>query len=99
MPLININPVTKAQLDSTIKTIANEVKRCTTRWKDVQGFLLNTFTDDDLVALGYDSTDITYIRSFQTALLNLVEAYNNSDKTGTADPSYIIELLADSVVF
>lgn len=96
--MLNINPITKAQLDATLRNIADEVDRSVARWNRFASFLL-TLTGDDLTALGYDATAQAYIGSMRVALQNMQEAYTNAAKTGTADPSYFIRMFSAPVVF
>ena len=96
--ILDLNPQTKASIQSTIKTIANEVKRCMERWEDMSTFL-EGITADDLTALGFSGTDQAYLGSYKVALKNLVLMYQNQAKVGTDNPQYFIELLADPLVF
>jgi hypothetical protein len=96
--MLNINPITKSQLDATLRNVADEVDRSVSRWKRFADFLL-TLTADDLTALGYDATARDYIGSLRVALLNMQEAYTNTTKTGTADPSYFVRLFSGPIIF
>ena len=105
MPLLNVNPVSHAQFQSTMKTMMNEVKRCTLRWDEYVQFVAR-FTDAELKALpvasgetAYDDTDVAYIRSAVLGMKNMVHCYHNESKEGTDAPDYFIELIADAVVF
>ena len=105
MPILNVNPISHAQFQATMKSIANEVKRCIIRWDEYTQFV-DRLTDDELKSLplthgetAYSDTDVAYIRSAVTGIKNLVHAYHNEAKEGTDDPSYFIELIADAVVF
>lgn len=96
--ILDLNPQTKASIQSTVKTIANEVKRCMGRWEDMSDFL-EGITADDLTALGFNGTDQAYLGSYKVALKNIVLMYQNQAKVGTDNPQYFIELLADPLVF
>lgn len=96
--LLDLNPMTKATLQGTVKTVANEIKRCMERWEDM-GAYLDGLTADDLTALGFNGTDQAYLGSFKVALQNVVRMYQNDAKVGTDDPQYFIEILADPLVF
>lgn len=105
MPLLNVNPVTHGQFQSTLKTMCNEVKRCTMRWDEYVQFV-ERYTDEEIKALplsagetAYNDTDVAYLRSAVVGIKNLVRHYHNEAKLGTDDPSYFIELIADAVVF
>jgi hypothetical protein len=105
MALLNVNPINHAQFQSTMKTMANEVKRCTLRWDEYVQFVAR-FTDAELKALpvqagetAYNDTDVAYIRSAVLGMHNLCNMYNGEAKEGTDTPSYFIELIADAVVF
>jgi hypothetical protein len=105
MPLLNVNPMTKSQYQSTLKTIMNECKRCIIRWDEyVQA--MDRLTDAEMKALpvaqgepSYNDTDVAYIRSALGGLKNVVRHYHNQEKLGTDDPSYFIEFIADPIVF
>jgi hypothetical protein len=96
--ILDLNPVTKEKVQQTVKTIANEVKRCNERWEDMAAYL-ESLTPADLTALGFNETDQAYLGSFKVALRNMVHAYRNEAKEGTDSPSYFIEILADPLVF
>lgn len=96
--LLNLNPMTKDVLQGTVKTIANEVKRCMERWEDMAAFLEGK-TAEDLTTLGFDTTDQAYLGSFKVGLQNVVRMYKNETKVGTDSPQYFIEMLADPLVF
>lgn len=105
MPLLNVNPVTHAQFQSTLKTMMNEVKRCTMRWDEYVQFVAR-LSDAELKALpvtgsemAYNDTDVAYLRSAVLGMKNLVNCYHNEAKEGTDAPDYFIELIADAVVF
>jgi hypothetical protein len=94
--LEQLNPVTESELTSNLRSIANDFSKSMKRYKEFHAFLLSLL-DDDLLALGYTQTSINYIRSFQTALLNMDEAYNNQIKTGISSPVYFIEILKSMI--
>jgi len=104
--LPELNPLTKTQLNSMNKNIANEVDRNIERWMDYADFL-NTLTQADLETLpsgntdpdGYSAQSIAYISTFRVALLNMYEAFKNLTKTGSADPSYAVGLFKDATTF
>lgn len=103
--ILNVNPISHAQFQSTMKTMMNEVKRCIIRWDEYTQFVAR-LTDADIKALSlqqgetaYDDTDVAYIRSAVLGVKNIVHAYHNESKEGTDDPSYFIEQIADAVVF
>lgn len=94
--LEQLNPVTPQELTSNLRSIANDFSKNMKRYKEFHSFL-SSITDNDLLTLGYTETSVNYIRSFQTALLNMDEAYNNQTKTGTASPVYFIEILKSMI--
>lgn len=96
--LLDLNPQTKTSVQQTVKTIANEVKRCMDRWENMADYLAG-LTGDDLTALGFNATDQAYLGSFKVALKNVVLMYQNEEKVGTDDPQYFIEILSDPLVF
>jgi hypothetical protein len=95
---LDLNPVTKERVQGTVKTIANEVKRCIERWEDMEQWLAG-LTSEDLNALGIDATSQAYLGSFRVALGNMVRAYRNEEKVGADEPQLFIEAFADPLVF
>ena len=98
-------PTTKATFQGNLKTLMNEIKRCTIRWDEYVQWCA-TFTDSELEALpmaagdtAFSAQDIAYIRSAILGMKNVVHAYHNEDKEGTDSPEYFIEMIADAVVF
>jgi hypothetical protein len=98
MALSELNPRTKQDMISMIRSIANEVDRSILRWKEFKAFL-DTYTDQELLDLTFSQDSVNNIRAMGIALLNMEEAYENREKTQTGDPSYTIELLKDAVTF
>jgi len=96
--MLNINPITKQNLDSTLRNIADEVDRSVARWNRFSTYLLG-LSDADLTTLGYDESPRLFIGAFRVALLNMQEAYTNTTKTGTSDPSYVVKQFASPVIF
>jgi hypothetical protein len=91
--LSEINVITKTELNARMKNIADNVKRQVMNAKAFRDFY-QTLTDADLVEIGYGETSRQFIGAFSVALLNLYEAYENTAKTGSSDPSYVIEQFA-----
>lgn len=96
--ILDLNPQTKSGVQGTVKTIANEIKRCMERWEDM-GAYLEGLSSDDLTTLGFSGTDQAYLGSFRVAIQNVVRMYQNEAKVGTDNPQYFIEILADPLVF
>jgi len=96
--MLNINPITKVNLDATLRNIADEVDRSVARWARFSTYLLS-LSDADLTTLGYDETSRQFISAFRVALLNMQEAYMNVTKTGSSDPSYVVKQFASPVIF
>lgn len=94
--LEQLNPVTAAELTSNLRSIANDLSKSMKRYKEFHAFLLSLL-DQDMLDMGYTQTSVNYIRSFQTALLNMDEAYNNQTKTGNSSPVYFIEILKSMI--
>ena len=88
---------TKLELDSNIKSIASECASRMVRWKFFAD-QLNGLTDPELTTIGYTPTQITYIRSFQAALVNIELMYRNQAKIGTDDPSYFIKQMTPMLI-
>jgi len=97
MAIININPVTKSSLDNTITNTANEIERCIARWNRLAD-QINELSTADLTALGYEETEMNYIGTFRGALIDLHAAFNNEAVSGS-DPSYVVGLLSDPIVW
>jgi hypothetical protein len=98
-------PTTKKVFQSNLKTLMNELKRCTIRWEEYVAWVA-TFTDQELLDLplasgeaGFSAQDVAYIRSAVLGMKNVVHSYHNESKEGTDSPEYFIELVADPVVF
>jgi hypothetical protein len=89
---------TKVQLDNMIQDIASEIVNRITKWKFFAD-QLNSTTNEDLAALGYDASTIAYIRSFQAALINLELRYRNQTPANSDDPSYFISQMTRVSVF
>jgi hypothetical protein len=83
---IQITPLTLLQLSGAINSHSSEVHRLMTKSKELYDFILSLSTAD-LTALGYDEATRTIISAFRVALLNMIEAYNNTAKTGSAKPA------------
>ncbi|WP_028319353.1 hypothetical protein [Desulfobulbus elongatus] len=96
--ILDLNPITKQTVQGTVKTVANEIKRCMERWEDLAGWL-DGLTAEDLTILGIGETDQAYLGSFRLAVKNLTLMYQNQDKIGTDNPQHFVELLADPLVF
>lgn len=96
--MLNINPITKVQLDATLRNIADEVDRSVARWDRFSTYLLG-LSDADLTTLGYDESSRLFVGAFRVALLNMQEAYTNAAKTGSSDPSYVVKQFSAPVVF
>jgi len=89
---------TKVELDRTIQDVAGEVAGKMLRWQYFAN-QLNSIPDADLTGLGYDSTALAYLRSFQAALLNIERMYSNEAKVGTDDPSYFVSQMTRTLIF
>jgi hypothetical protein len=91
------NPITKKILNGQMNYLANQISAAITRANEMQAFIV-AITDAELTALpsgdttsaGYGSEDQYAIRAFSTALLNMVEAFNGTTKTGTGVPKTYI---------
>jgi hypothetical protein len=88
---------TKAELDNNIKSVAAECVSRMMRWKYFAD-QLNGLTDEELTTIGYNSTQIAYVRSFQAALINIELLFRNQAKIGTDDPSYFVKQMTPMLV-
>ncbi len=85
--------LTKSEFNNAMTGIANEVSRTMLRIQDTYNVILN-LSDADLTAMpsgdssaaGYDSAQQLAIGGFKVALLNMIEAFNATTKTGSAVP-------------
>lgn len=89
---------TKAELDRQIQDVAGEVASRMSRWKYFAD-QLNGITNPQLEAMGYDGTQIAYLRSFQAALTNIELKYRNQTPANSDDPSYFVGQMTRLVIF
>lgn len=95
--IVDLPTTSKSELTSLIRGTANDVSRSMKKWMEFSDYLL-TLSDADLEALGFaDASTRAYIGSFRVALLNLYEAYTNQAKSGSSDPSYVINALKNPI--
>ncbi len=89
---------TKERLDQMIQDVAGEVDHKMHRWSAFAE-KFDSITDPDLTTMGYDATQISYIRSFVTGLKNLELRYLNQAPLNADDPSYFIRQMTRMIVF
>jgi hypothetical protein len=88
---------TKAELDRQVQDVAGEVVSRMERWKFF-ATQMNSIPEGDLTALGYNATEIAYLRSFQAALINIELMYRNQSPANSDDPSYFIGQMTRMIV-
>ena len=89
---------TKTELDRQIQDVAGEVASRMQRWKFF-ATQLSGVTDGQLTSLGYDSTTIAYLRSFQDALINIELKYRIQAPANNDDPSYFVGQMTRLLIF
>lgn len=87
----------KDSIQKTATAIANEVERNMMRWQYFAD-KLNTFTPEELTALGLSADYQTYLGSMKVALWNIVLKYKNQAPLDSSDPSYFVKLFAQTAV-
>ena len=105
MLLQEMGQVNKQSFNKVLITLANDIYTIIGECSEVKAYL-DGLTDDDLGAMlpdatggtvGFSAETIAYMRTFGVALLNMVEAYNNTTKTGSASPAYITNIMKNPV--
>lgn len=89
---------TKAELDRQIQDLAWEVASRMQRWKFFAD-ALNGITNEELTTMGYTAGQITYVRSFQSALTNIELKYRNQAPANADDPSYFVGQMTRLLIF
>ena len=89
---------TKAELDRQMQDVASEVASRMQRWKFFAD-ALNGITNTELAALGYNETQIAYVRSFQAALTNIELKYRNQAPANSDDPSCFVGQMTRLLIF
>lgn len=89
---------TKQELDRQIQDVAGEVASRMSRWKYFAD-ALNGITDPELGAIGYTAGQVAYIRSFQSALINIELKYHNQAPANADDPSYFVGQMTRLLIF
>ena len=89
---------TKSELDRMIQDVAGEVASRMARWKFFAD-QINSLPNDDLTTMGYSTTEVAYIRSFQAALTNIELRYRNQNPANADDPSYFVGQMTRPLIF
>lgn len=89
---------TKAELDRQIQDVAGEVSSRMKRWKFFSD-QMSGITDPELTTMGYNAGQIAYVRSFQSALVNIELMYRKQTPANTDDPSYFVGQMTRLMIF
>ncbi len=98
MVLTQINPLTKKSLNQLMQDTASKIYSVIEDCQEAYD-VINGLTGAEITGLpsgstepdGYDATSSSQIGAFRVALLNMVEAFNATTKTGSGVPATSIK--------
>lgn len=97
--MVNVRPVSKNEMDSTVGNCADELRRTMLRCRRVADWIAQ-FTDADLTNLGYDETTRASIGSFRIAISDMEKVFQGQARENASMvPSQVTGVMEKPSIF